>query len=72
MGASFGAPRELAFLHEPSGSQFSFPQRNGDVFAFTTEVNKRFKHGVPKSTRADFPTAPRPGSPSSPGGGGGR
>ena len=58
MGASFGAPRELAFLHEPSGSQFSFPQRNGDVFAFTTEVNKRFKHGVPKSTRGA--TAPQP------------
>ena len=58
MGASFGAPRELAFLYEPSGSQFSFPQRNGDVFAFTTEVNKRFKHGVPKSTRGA--TAPQP------------
>ena len=52
MGASFGSERELAFLHEPSGSQFSFPQRNGDVFAFTTEVNKRFKHGVPKSSRS--------------------
>ena len=48
MGSSFGAERELAFLHEQSGSQFSFPQNNGDVFAFTTEVNKRFKHGVPK------------------------
>ena len=51
MGASFGSERELTFLHEPSGQQFSFPQRNGDVFAFTTEVNKRFKHGVPKLTR---------------------
>ena len=51
MGASFGGERELAFLHEPSGQQFSFPQNNGDVFAFTTEVNKRFKHGVPKLTR---------------------
>ena len=34
-----------------SGQQFSFPQNNGDVFAFTTEVNKRFKHGVPKLVR---------------------
>ena len=51
MGASFGGERELTFLHEPSGTQFSFPQRNGDVFAFTTQVNKRFKHGVPKLTR---------------------
>ena len=61
MGASFGGERELAFLHEPSGSQFSFPQRNGDVFAFTTEVNKRFKHGVPKSTKGS--TAAQQGGP---------
>lgn len=52
MGASFGAPRELAFLHEASGIQFSFPQKNGDVFAFDSEVNARFKHGIPKLTRA--------------------
>ena len=51
MGASFGGERELEFLHEPSGGTFTFPQKNGDVFAFTTEVNKRFKHGVPKLTR---------------------
>ena len=38
MGGSFGAERELAFLHEPSGAQFAFPQRNGDVFAFDTEA----------------------------------
>ena len=60
VGASFGAERELAFLHEPSGSQFSFPQRNGDVFAFTTEVNKRFKHGVPKSTRGGLSNGAAP------------
>ena len=40
IGASFGATRELAFLHEPSGGQFSFPQGNGDIFAFSSEVNK--------------------------------
>ena len=57
MGASFGSERELTFLHEPSGQQFSFPQNNGDVFAFTTEVNKRFKHGVPKLVRG--PGGPR-------------
>ena len=44
MGASFGSERELTFLHEPSGQQFSFPQRNGDVFAFTTEVNLSLIH----------------------------
>ena len=29
MGASFGDSRSLAFLHEPSGSQFALPQHNG-------------------------------------------
>ena len=57
VGASFGANRDLTFLHEPSGHTFSFPQQNGDVFAFTTVVNKRFKHGVPKST-AKVPRPP--------------
>ena len=49
IGASFGATRELAFLHEPSGGQFSFPQGNGDIFAFSSEVNDKFQHGVPKA-----------------------
>ena len=40
------------FLHEPSGQTFTFPQNNGDVFAFTSEVNKRFKHGVPKAAKS--------------------
>jgi hypothetical protein len=44
-GASFGATRELSFLHEPSGHSFTFPQANGDIFAFNTDVNKRFQHG---------------------------
>jgi hypothetical protein len=48
IGVSFGARRDLAFLHEPSGRTFAFPQHNGDVFAFTTEVNQRFKHGIPR------------------------
>ena len=41
MGASFGAQRALSFLHEPSASSFEFPQKNGDVFAFSSEVNAR-------------------------------
>jgi len=53
IGASFGATRELAFLHEPSGGQFSFPQGNGDIFAFSSEVNDKFKHGVPKAKVRD-------------------
>lgn len=49
MGASFGASRKLAFLHVDSKKQFDFPQNNGDVFAFTSEANRLFQHGVPKS-----------------------
>ena len=52
MGASFGAERELAFEHVESGARFSFPQHNGDVFAFDAAVNARFQHGVPKGTSA--------------------
>lgn len=55
MGASFGGSRELIFLHEPSGNTFTFPQNNGDVFAFTSDVNKRFKHGVPKAKSNNDP-----------------
>merc|ERR1719198_2263216 len=48
MGASFGFTRSLSILHEPSGQHFEFPQQNGDIFAFDSEVNRKFKHGVPK------------------------
>jgi len=49
IGLSFGASRELSFLHIRSNNKFSFPQNNGDLFAFTDEVNNDFKHGVPKT-----------------------
>lgn len=48
MGASFGCSRELVFLHEESGNKFSFPQNNGDVFAFNKIVNQKFMHSIPK------------------------
>lgn len=51
MGASFGASRNLDFVHEESQAKFSFPQNNGDVFAFNAEINKKFLHGVPKVNR---------------------
>ena len=47
VGASFGAVRELTLLHVKSGVTMSFPQQNGDVFAFTPELNEVFMHGVP-------------------------
>lgn len=49
MGASFGDSRELVFKHESSNNTFSFPQHNGDVFSFTSEVNDKFLHSIPKS-----------------------
>lgn len=48
VGASFGGTRELTLLHVASGVTATFPQRNGDVFAFTPELNATFMHGVPK------------------------
>merc|ERR1712151_58280 len=52
VGASFGAPRELRFRHLQTELEFSFPQGNGDVFAFTEPVNSAFQHCVPRSTPA--------------------
>jgi len=51
IGASFGHQRTLVFEHRISKERFSFPQHNGDVFAFTDEVNNRFTHGVPRERR---------------------
>lgn len=51
MGASFGASRNLDFVHEESESKFSFPQNNGDIFAFDSDINKKFLHGIPKVSK---------------------
>lgn len=48
IGASFGEERSLVFEHRETKEQFSFPQQNGDVFAFTEKVNRDFVHGVPR------------------------
>lgn len=50
IGVSLGATRALTFLHEESDTKFGFPQKNGDVFAFSSEVNEAFMHGVPKAS----------------------
>jgi hypothetical protein len=52
VGASFGAPRELLFRHDASSLDFVFPQENNDVFAFTSRLNSKFMHGVPKPQAA--------------------
>lgn len=49
MGASFGASRDLSFRHMSTQNAFNFPQHNGDIFAFTSEVNSSFQHGIPKA-----------------------
>jgi len=49
VGVSFGITRELVFQHIQTGLTMSFPQRNGDVFVFTPEVNNVFTHGVAKT-----------------------
>lgn len=51
IGASFGEERALLFEHKESKEQFSFPQHNGDIFAFTDEVNHAFMHAVPRERR---------------------
>jgi len=57
IGASFGDERLLVFEHRESKEQFSFPQRNGDIFAFTKTVNDMFTHGVPKERRRALSTS---------------
>ena len=48
MGASFGFTRALDFIHDETGSKFTFPQKSGDVFCFNDKINDKFMHGVPK------------------------
>ena len=46
VGVSFGATRELAFLHATTGTTVYFPQSNGMMFSFGRDVNIRWKHGI--------------------------
>lgn len=46
VGASFGAPRELAFRHAKTGELIYFPQTNGMLFFFGRDVNIRWQHGI--------------------------
>eukprot|EP00854_Cymbomonas_tetramitiformis_P031806 gene31806-40115_t len=46
VGISFGATRELAFLHTATGLRTYFPQTNGMLFSFGRDVNINWKHGV--------------------------
>mmetsp|Transcript_5591 Transcript_5591/g.8304 ORF Transcript_5591/g.8304 Transcript_5591/m.8304 type:complete len:377 (-) Transcript_5591:49-1179(-) len=46
VGVSFGASRELAFLHAANGTRLYFPQTNGMMFSFGRDVNIQWKHGI--------------------------
>jgi len=49
IGLSLGCKRELSFKHIELDNNFSFPQKNGDIFFFNNIINEKFYHGVPKS-----------------------
>ena len=53
VGVSFGATRELAFLHAKNGTKIYFPQSNGMMFSFGRDVNIRWKHGVNALSEAE-------------------
>lgn len=46
VGVSFGATRELSFLHAKTGDKIYFPQTNGMMFSFGRDVNINWKHAV--------------------------
>eukprot|EP00928_Gymnodinium_smaydae_P064607 TRINITY_DN47890_c0_g1_i1.p1 TRINITY_DN47890_c0_g1~~TRINITY_DN47890_c0_g1_i1.p1 ORF type:complete len:326 (-),score=36.27 TRINITY_DN47890_c0_g1_i1:194-1171(-) len=56
-GASFGACRNLTFRHGKTSREFDFPQANGDIFAFDTQTDLDFLHGI--YTKKKKPCGPR-------------
>jgi len=52
VGVTFGDTRKLVFVEKAeSGNQIEIPQRNGDVFAFSNEVNQTWRHMVPRAPK---------------------
>ncbi|KAJ1422238.1 hypothetical protein B484DRAFT_332372, partial [Ochromonadaceae sp. CCMP2298] len=60
VGVSFGATRELAFLHAASGTdtRIYFPQTNGMLFSFGKDVNIHWKHGINALSEAERQVGP--------------
>ncbi|CAD7947270.1 unnamed protein product [Amoebophrya sp. A120] len=68
VGVSLGATRNLEFITNEEyqrqqaqggggnmqGGLFSFPQGNGDIFAFSEYVNNHYRHGVPNDAQKQF------------------
>ena len=46
IGVTFGAKRELTFLHAKNHTTVNFPQENNMMFSFGSSVNIRFMHGI--------------------------
>ncbi|EDQ85105.1 uncharacterized protein MONBRDRAFT_29584 [Monosiga brevicollis MX1] len=46
VAASFGAERDIAFLHATKGTTIRIPQPNGSMYAFNRDANVEWKHGV--------------------------
>lgn len=44
-------PLPVISVTSRTGLEFAFPQSNGDVFAFTDDVNSAFQHAVPRGAR---------------------
>jgi len=49
IGCSFGAEREVVFVEKANKShEFTVPQRNGDIFAFSDNINNTWQHMIPR------------------------
>ena len=48
VGVSFGYPRDIAFEENISKKVISIPLLNGTTYAFTRDINVKWKHGVPQ------------------------
>jgi len=49
VGASFGDPRRLILVEKQNEQhRIEIPQRNGDVFAFSDQVNAAWRHMIPR------------------------
>lgn len=48
---SFGSTRDLYFKHDTTGEVEKFKMGNGDIFTFTPEINKNYKHSIPERRR---------------------
>ena len=46
IAASFGATRDVSFLHAKNGCTLDIPQPNGSAYTFGRDVNLEWKHGI--------------------------